>query len=68
MAEAKQPPGDGIMTSGSAIADTGIPGELPSAAQNIEPLDLVEAQPIRTKLRIYATLLALYVCDASLDL
>jgi hypothetical protein len=68
MADPKPSTGDCIMTSVTAIANSAIPEEPPSIAQNIESLDLVEPQSIRTKLRTYATLLALYVRDASLDL
>jgi hypothetical protein len=54
---------DSIMAAESTTVVTGISEELPSDIQAIEPLDVEEAQPVRTKLRIYATLLALYVCN-----
>jgi hypothetical protein len=59
----KKPTSDCVVASESAITDTATPAELPSDAQTIEPLDVVEPEPIRTKLRTYATLLALYVRD-----
>lgn len=64
MAKAKQSTSDCI----SAVADTGTPVGLPPDTQNIEPLDLVEARPVRTKLRTYAILLALYVRDLIINL
>ncbi|KAI4754094.1 putative MFS transporter [Aureobasidium sp. EXF-3400] len=61
MADPKPSTSDCIMTSETAIVNSAIPEEPPSIAQNIESLDLVEPQPMRTKLRTYATLLALYL-------
>lgn len=42
-------------------AETPAMAELPPNEQPIEPLDLIEAPKVRTRLRIYAILLALYV-------
>jgi hypothetical protein len=67
MAKLEQSTSDSIMAAGSTVADIATPAELPSDTQNIEPLDMDETQPVRTKLRTYATLLALYVRDLSLD-
>jgi hypothetical protein len=61
MAKLEQLTNDSMTAPEIAVADNGIPIELPSDTQAIEPLDVEEAQPIRTKLRTYATLLALYV-------
>jgi hypothetical protein len=61
MAKLEQSTDDSIMVAERTIAGAGAPVELPSDTQPIEPLDLEEAQPVRTRLRIYATLLALYV-------
>lgn len=49
-----------------AMAQVGSPAELPSAEPSpidnpIEPLELTEVLPARTKLRLYAILSALYV-------
>jgi hypothetical protein len=61
MAKLEQSTNDSIMAAESTVADIAIPADLPSNTQPIEPLEVEEAQPVRTKLRIYATLLALYV-------
>jgi hypothetical protein len=67
MAKLEQSTNDDMTAPEIAVTDTGIPAELPSDTQAIEPLEVEEAQPVRTKLRIYATLLALYVFDLSLN-
>jgi hypothetical protein len=61
MAEAKETTTDGITTPENTTADSGNPIELPSKAQKTEPLSIIDPEPIRTDLRTYATLLALYV-------
>jgi hypothetical protein len=63
MAEPKESTTDYIMASKNTTADTGISAELPENTQNLEPLAMIEAEPVRTRLRTYATLLALYVHD-----
>lgn len=52
---------DNITALKPAMADVGPPAELPSNEHTIEPLDLLEDPKVRTKLRIYAILVALYV-------
>ena len=52
---------DSITAVKPAIADAEPPAEPLPIAQTIEPLDLLEAPKIRTKLRINAILVALYV-------
>lgn len=44
-----------------AIPDARPPAELPPNSHTIEPLDLHEDQKVRTKLRLYAILIALYL-------
>lgn len=61
MAEQKQMTMDNITPHKPAVADTGPPAELPPNERTIEPLDLIEEPKVRTKLRIYAILAALYV-------
>lgn len=61
MAEQKQMTMDNITPHNPAVADTGPPAELPPNEHPIEPLDLIEEPKVRTKLRIYAILAALYV-------
>jgi MFS family permease len=63
MTKAKETTTDCITALENTTADSGIQAEPPSIAQNIEPLSTIEPEPIRTKLRTYATLLALYVCN-----
>jgi hypothetical protein len=65
MAKLEQSTNDSITVAERTIADIAIPAELPSDIQAIEPLDVEEAQPVRRKLRTYATLLALYVIYSS---
>ena len=45
-----------------AMIGAGSLAELPSGEHTIEPLDQLEDPKVRTKLRIYAILVALYVC------
>ena len=52
---------DNITPLKPAMADAGPPAELPPNEHTIEPLDLIEEPKVRTKLRIYAILAALYV-------
>ena len=68
MAEQKPVTMDNITALKPAMADAGPPAELPPIPHNenaigsIEPLDLVEEDPkVRTKLRLYGILVALYV-------
>lgn len=43
------------------IVDSGALAKLPPNGQTIEPLDLVEEPEVRSKIRLYAILAALYV-------
>ena len=52
---------DNITALKPATADAGPPVELSPDEHTIEPLDLLEDPKVRTKLRIYAILVALYV-------
>ena len=52
---------ENITTLKPAVTDAGPPTELPANEPPIEPLDLLEAPKVRTKLRIYSILVALYV-------
>lgn len=52
---------DNITALKPAIPDAGPPAELPPNGHTIEPLDLHEDQKVRTKLRLYAILIALYL-------
>ena len=52
---------DNITAVKPALADAGSPAEPSSNEHTIEPLDLVENPKARTKLRIYAILVSLYV-------
>ncbi len=52
---------DNITALKPAMADAGTLVELPPNEHTIEPLDLLEHLKVRTKLRIYAILVALYV-------
>ena len=57
---------DIITASEPPMVHAGFPAELPAAEVPpsdipIEPLDLIESPKVRTKLRLYAILLALYV-------
>lgn len=63
MAEHKRASTDDITTIKPTVPDAGTPAtaELPPNEQTIEPLDLIEAPKVRTKLRIYAILIALYI-------
>ena len=63
MAEQKQVTMDNIMPLKPATAEAGPAAEPPPSEQEhtIEPLDLIEEPKVRTKLRIYAILAALYV-------
>lgn len=61
MAEQKRETVDNIKALKPAMADAGPPAELPPNEHTIEPLDLLEEPRVRTKLRIYAILVALYV-------
>ncbi|KAI4853296.1 putative MFS transporter [Aureobasidium sp. EXF-8845] len=61
MTEPKETTTDCITTPENKIADSRIQTEPRSIAQNIEPLAIIEPEQIRTKLRTYATLLALYL-------
>jgi len=52
------------------LVHAGLPAELPDGRVSpsntpITPLDLIEGPKVRTKLRLYAILLALYVPDPS---
>lgn len=61
MAKQKQGTMGNITALKPAMADAGPPAELPPNESTIEPLDLLEEPKVRTKLRIYAILVALYV-------
>ena len=52
---------DNITALKPEVADAGNPAELSPNEPTIEPLDLVEHPKVRTKLRIYAILVSLYV-------
>ena len=52
---------DNITPLKPAMADAGPPAEPSPNEHTIEPLDLIEEPKVRTKLRIYAILAALYV-------
>jgi len=57
---------DVITTAEPPLVHAGLPVELPAAVGSpsnnpITPLDLMDDPKIRTKLRLYAILLALYV-------
>ena len=52
---------DNISALKPAVADTGTPAELSPDEHTIEPLNLIQHPKVRTKLRIYAILVALYV-------
>lgn len=52
---------DNITALKPAIPDARPPAELPPNSHTIEPLDLHEDQKVRTKLRLYAILIALYL-------
>lgn len=57
---------DIITTAEPPLVHTGLPAELPAAGGSpsnapITPLDLIDGPKVRTKLRLYAILLALYV-------
>lgn len=61
-----------IMTNAEPpLVQAGLPAELPAAGipatdAPITPLDLIEGTKIRTKLRLYAILFALYVTSPNL--
>lgn len=63
MAEQNRASTDNITAIKPTTPDAGTPAtaELPPNEQAVEPLDLIEAPKVRTKLRIYAILVALYV-------
>lgn len=63
MAEQNRASTDNITAIKPTTPDAGTPAtaELPPNEQTVEPLDLIEAPKVRTKLRIYAILVALYV-------
>ena len=61
MAEQKQVTIDNITALKPAMADAGPPAGLPQKEHTIEPLNLLEDSKVRTKLRTYAILVALYV-------
>jgi hypothetical protein len=63
MAEPKESTIDSITAPENTTADSGNPIGLSPKTQSIEPLAIIEPEPIRPKLRTYATLLALYVHD-----
>jgi len=57
---------DTITTAEPPLVHAGLPAELPAAGVSpsntlITPLDLIDGPKVRTKLRLYAILLALYV-------
>ncbi|MCJ1383356.1 hypothetical protein MMC17_006469 [Xylographa soralifera] len=60
---------DNITAVKPAIADAGLPAELRPNEDTIDPLDLLEDPKVRTKLRTYAILVALYpvIFVAALD-
>ena len=60
---------DIITTAEPPLVHDGLPAELPAAGASssntpITPLDLIEDPKVRTKLRLYAILLALYVTSS----
>jgi hypothetical protein len=61
MAEQEQVTMDNITAAQPAMVDAGPPEEFLPNEPTIEPLDQVEDPKVRTKLRIYAILVALYV-------
>jgi hypothetical protein len=61
MAQQKQVTMDTITALKPVSRDAGPPAELPLNEPTTEPLDLLEDTKVRTKLRIYAILVALYV-------
>lgn len=62
MADEKQVTMEDITALKPAVADAGPPAaESRPNEQTIQPLDLLEAPKVRTKLRITAILVALYV-------
>lgn len=57
---------DIITTAEPPLVHTGLPAELPTAGVSpsntpVTPLDLIDDPKVRTKLRLYAILLGLYV-------
>ncbi|KAL9062375.1 MAG: hypothetical protein Q9157_008976 [Trypethelium eluteriae] len=52
---------DNITTLKPATPDAEPPAEVPTNERTIEPLDLIEEPKVRTRLRIYAILAALYL-------
>jgi hypothetical protein len=64
MAEQKRVTMDNITPLKPPMADSGTPAELPPNERTIEPIELLkplEDPTVRTKLRLYAILVALYV-------
>lgn len=61
MTEQNQVKMDNITALKPAAPDAGSTAELPPNENTIEPLDLLKEPKVRTKLRIYAILVALYV-------
>lgn len=61
MAEQIQATLDNITTVKPTTADAEPPADISSIERTIEPLDIVEEPKVRTKLRIYSILVALYV-------
>ena len=61
MAEQKRVAMDNITTLEPAMADDRPPAEPPPTEHTVEPLELLEDAKVRTKLRTYAILAALYV-------
>ena len=60
MAEQTQVTMDNITALKPAMADAEPAADIPPIEQIIEPLDIVEEPKVRTKLRIYSILVALY--------
>ena len=52
---------DNITAVGPALADAGSPAELPSNERTVEQFETFNDPKVRTKLRLYAILVALYV-------
>ena len=57
----EQETADNITVLEPTIAHAGLSSELPPTQPSVEPLDELENPKVRTKLRIYAILVALYV-------
>ncbi len=65
--EQKRPKMNDTTVLQPAMADAELPAEPTPEERTIEPLDLIEEPKVRTKLRIYTILAALYVYNTYLS-